>query len=389
MGCRELCSEAWRLCRCSPEGPSCRACSPACCLLRLEWRGLSQGPVTPGTPVAPPPSSLKSPGISVIPLCPAYGPTDRSTGPGLLRVISLLPPPTFPRVTEMHMKQGAHVTTAPFAEALGLPGTFRGLGRSLTLPLEAPGGQGVLLSRGFSEHHPRRSGSISCWTGSEQCAGRTKNRVRAPGGFSKAHRLLVPQLLMSSCHGLGLRGLLPEPAVTLPEQAPWQGARHCPSPSAVGRHGTLHGCSQGRPPGPPRGVLRQGLTVLYRDAMIKTHSIRISGRDFLPVRQRGRELGLGKALSQLHRAEASGQMPRCEADFPGLRVWACHPVTPLMAYCPLPSPSVGSTCSPHRSAPRLVHGVPPEAKWTAGAGCPPDRSWGRARAQPSSHSHLL
>lgn len=139
----------------------------------------------------------------------------------------------------------------------------------------------------------------------------------------------------------------------------------------------------------PRGVLRQGLTVLYRDAMIKMHSIWISGRDFLPLRQRGRELGLGKALSQLHRAEASGQMPRGEADFPGLRVWACHPVTPLMAYCPLPSPSVGSTCSPHRSAPRLVHGVPPEAKWTAGAGCPPDLSWGRARAQPSSHSHLL
>lgn len=116
----------------APRAPSCRACSPACCLLCLEWRGLSQGPVTPRDPCRPTTLSLKSPGISVVLLCPAYGPTDRSTRPGLLRVISLLPPPTFPRVTEMHMKQGAHVTTAPFAEALGLPGTFRGLGRSLS-----------------------------------------------------------------------------------------------------------------------------------------------------------------------------------------------------------------------------------------------------------------
>lgn len=251
MGCRELCSEAWRLCRCSPEGPQLPRLLSRLLPALFGMAGAVPGPCNPPGPLSPHHPLFEIPWHFCRPALPCLWPHRQIHQTRPLEGHFTTTAPHFPPSHRNAHETGAHVTTAPFAEALGLPGTFRGLGRSLTLPLEAAGGRGVLLSRGFSEHHPRRSGSISCWTGSEQCAGRTKNRVRAPGGFSKAHRLLVPQLLMSSCHGLGLGGLLPEPAVALPEQAPWQGARRCPSPSAVGRHGTLHGCSQGRPPGPP------------------------------------------------------------------------------------------------------------------------------------------
>lgn len=122
----------------------------------------------------------------------------------------------------------------------------------------------------------------------------------------------------------------------------------------------------------PRGVLRQGLTVLYRDAMIKTHSIWISGRDFLPLRQRGRELGLGKALSQLHRAEASGQMPRGEADFPGRLPWAqglgLSPSHTPHGLLPSPLP----VCGLHLQSPSVC---PQACAWSPPRGQVDCRSW--------------
>lgn len=185
----------------SSQGP---ACSSAHRLLRLDWWGLSQRPVPPRGPLLPPPpSSLKSFSISAaVSALPFLWPHKQihRTWPEGFTVTTLIVPES-----QKCTRRGAHETTAPFTEALGLPGTFRGLGRGLTLPLVALGGVcclGALLSI-----IPGGAGALPAGR-SEQRAGRTC----ATGPTAPA--VLVPRL--GARRGPSPN---PDPAVALPEQA--------------------------------------------------------------------------------------------------------------------------------------------------------------------------
>lgn len=228
----------------SSQGP---ACSSAHRLLRLDWWGLSQRPVPLRGPLLPPPpSSLKSFSISAaVPALPFLWPHKQihRTWPEGFTVTTLIVPES-----QKCTRRGAHETTAPFTEALGLPGTFRGLGRGLTLPLVALGGVcclGALLSI-----IPGGAGALPAGR-SEQRAGRTC----ATGPTAPA--VLVPA-------ARGSEGPLPKPgpcsrppragpgmghgAVPAPRPAPPH--RGVPTTSArpVGQRGALHRPFLGRSP---------------------------------------------------------------------------------------------------------------------------------------------